>query len=183
MEPSRRARDEWLALRCQASENGAFESLIAEFERPLFYYAGKLTGDQEAALDVLQEVWIRALRGIHKLEDPGSVRSWLYTLVHGVAVDAIRRDRTRDRAEQTHAESSEDSTGGRFTALDAAAVHQCLDRLEWLHRELLVLYFIEDFSLKEMSRILGVPEGTVKSRLHHAKRALKKALEGKLNAN
>jgi RNA polymerase sigma-70 factor, ECF subfamily len=178
MNASRRARDEWLALRCQALEQGAFEALIAELERPLFYYAAKLTGSQDTALDVLQEVWIRAFRGIRALKDPASVRAWLYTMVHGIVVDEIRRDRTRQRAEQIHADMEDDSSEPRFTALDAAAVHQSLDRLELRHRELLVLYFIEDFSITEMSQILSVPEGTVKSRVHYAKRALKAAMKG-----
>jgi RNA polymerase sigma-70 factor (ECF subfamily) len=69
-----RMQYEWLALRCQAGDAGAFEDLIAVMERPLLYYATSLTGNPDSALDVLQEVWIRAFRGIRKLKDPGSLR-------------------------------------------------------------------------------------------------------------
>jgi hypothetical protein len=75
-----RAYYEWIALRCQAGEPDAFEDLIAVMERPLLYYAATLTGSQDSGLDVLQDVWVKALRGIHKLKDPGSLRSWLYTM-------------------------------------------------------------------------------------------------------
>jgi len=176
MKASARARDEWLALRCQAGVEGAFADLIAEMERPLFYYAAKVTGSQDTASDVLQDVWLRALRGIRKLKDPASVRAWLYTMVHGVAVDMIRRDRSRERAEEIHAESFEESDETRFTGSDAAAVHQSLDRIETKHREVLVLYFLEEFSLEEISRIVGCPEGTVKSRMYYAKKALRTAM-------
>jgi RNA polymerase sigma-70 factor (ECF subfamily) len=69
-------------------------------ERPLIYYATSLTGNQDAALDVLQDVWLKVVRGIRKLKDPGSPKPWLYAITHGVAVDRIRRDYRRDKAEQ-----------------------------------------------------------------------------------
>lgn len=61
---SQRVRDEWLALRCQAREAGAFEELILEMESPLLYYVAKLLNDESRALDVLQEVWLSAYHGI-----------------------------------------------------------------------------------------------------------------------
>jgi len=91
MEIENRTQFEWLALRCQSCEPGAFEDLIAVMERPLLYYATSLTGNQDAALDVLQEVWIRALRDLRKLRDPGALRSWLYSITHGITVDRIRK--------------------------------------------------------------------------------------------
>lgn len=177
-----RTRDEWLALRCQAYAEGAFEDLIAEVEGPLFYYAAKLTGSREAALDAVQEVWIRALRGIYKLRDPASVRSWLYAMVRGIVVDGFRKERSRELAETAHAELQEEAGAIRFSAEDAAAVHQLLDRLETRHRDVLLLHFIEDFSLGEIARILGCPEGTVKSRVHYAKQALRAAMNGETDA-
>src|ERR1017187_8119898 len=100
MEIQNRTQYEWLALRCQSGEQGAFEDLIAVMERPLLYYATSLVGNQDAALDVLQEVWIRCFRGIRKLKDPGSLRSWLYSITHGIAVDRIRKNYSRERTEK-----------------------------------------------------------------------------------
>ncbi len=60
-----------------------------------------------------------------------------------------------------------------FTAEDAAAVHRALDELQPVHREVLVLFFIEEFSIAEIAKATGCPEGTVKSRLHYAKRTLR----------
>ncbi len=67
------------------SEPGAFADLIAVMERPLLYYAMTLTGDQNSALDVLQDVWIKVFRGIRELKDPGALRQWLYSITHGTA--------------------------------------------------------------------------------------------------
>ena len=90
---------EWIALRCQSGEADAFDDLVAAMERPLLYYATSLTGNSDNGLDVLQEVWIKAFRGIGKLKDPGALRSWLYSITHGIAVDRIRRNASRERAE------------------------------------------------------------------------------------
>ena len=91
-----RIRLEWLALRCQTGDPEGFTDLIAVMERPLLYYATSLTGNQDTALDVLQDVWLKAVRGIRKLKDPGALKPWLYAITHGVAVDRIRRDYKRD---------------------------------------------------------------------------------------
>jgi RNA polymerase sigma-70 factor (ECF subfamily) len=63
-----------------------------------------LTGAQDSALDVLQEVWIRTFRGIRKLKDPGSLRPWLYSITHGIAVDRIRKNYSREQAEKVQLE-------------------------------------------------------------------------------
>jgi RNA polymerase sigma-70 factor (ECF subfamily) len=168
METAARVRDEWLALRCQSGEPDAFEDLVRERERPLRYYATKLLRNEERAVDVLQEVWIRAFRGIRKLKDPASLRPWLYRMTLGLSMDRIRRDVSRTRAEQS--QEFEEVIEVSFGREDAAAIHQALDELDLIHREVLVLHFMEDFSVAETAAAIGCPEGTVKSRIYHAQR-------------
>ena len=110
---------EWLALRCQAGEADAFEDLVAAMERPLLYYAASLTGNQDSGLDVLQEVWIKAFSTIGKLKDPGALRSWLYSITHGIAVDRIRRNSSRERAESAELEDFQEAEEPSFAAEDA----------------------------------------------------------------
>jgi RNA polymerase sigma-70 factor (ECF subfamily) len=177
MDRTSRTQDEWIALRCQSGEAGAFEDLVAVMERPLLYYATKLTGNVEAALDVLQDVWIRVFRGIRRLKDPGSLRPWLYSITHGIAVDRIRRSSSRERAEDVHIEASQESADPSFAEEDSAALHQALSEIGLKHREVLVLHFLEDFSTAEIAEVVGCSEGTVKSRIHYAKRAMKEILK------
>src|ERR1700686_1295808 len=118
------SQDEWIALRCQSGEQNAFAALVALMERPLFYYAAKLTGNAETALDVLQDVWMKVFREIGRLKDPGSLRPWLYRVTHGMAVDRIRKHVSRERAEETHVAGFEASTDLSFTEDDAAAIHE-----------------------------------------------------------
>lgn len=173
-----RLRFEWLALRCQAGDPEAFADLIAVMERPLLYYAASLTGNQDTALDVLQDVWIKVIRGIRKLKDPAALKSWLYAITHGAAVDRIRRDYKRDKAEQAQLDDTFNIDEPSFAHEDAADMHAALSRLDVKHREVLVLHFLQDLSILEIANVVGCSEGTVKSRIHYAKRQLKHILEG-----
>ncbi|HEY3835977.1 MAG TPA: sigma-70 family RNA polymerase sigma factor [Bryobacteraceae bacterium] len=175
MDTAGRTRDEWLALRCQAGEGGAFEDLLATMERPLLYYATKLLRDEETALDVLQDVWLRVFRNIRRLKDPGSLRPWLYRLTHGIAVDRIRGSSSRERAEEALA-GQLSAVEPSFTAHEADAIHAALDELVLMHREVLTLHFLEDFTIAEIAVVVDCPEGTVKSRIYHAKKAMKEIL-------
>ena len=98
-------------------------------ERPLLYYAASLTGDQDSGLDVLQDSWIKAFRGIHKLRDPGSLRPWLYAIVHGIAIDRIRQRYSRENAEQAQLEDFQEADEPSFAEEDAAALHRALGEI------------------------------------------------------
>jgi RNA polymerase sigma-70 factor, ECF subfamily len=176
---ARRTHDEWLALRCRLGEPGAFAELVRAMERPLLYYAAKLLVDEDAAFDVLQEVWLTAFRAIRRLEDPRTVRPWLYRITHDRAIDRIRHDRSRGRAERVRAESTPEELGEEpsFGTEDVRAVHLALDRIDLRHREVLVLHFLDDLSIADIAAVIDEPAGTVKSRIYYAKRALKEALQ------
>jgi RNA polymerase sigma-70 factor (ECF subfamily) len=171
-------RDEWIALRCQCGEAEAFAELVRAMERPLLYYAHKLVNDQDKALDVLQEVWLKAFQGIGRLDKPGAVRAWLYKLTRGLAVDRVRKDSAAERRERLHAEERADTgPDPSFDGEEVSAVHRALDEIDIRHREVLVLHFLEEMTVTEVAAVLGCPAGTVKSRLHHAKRALQAVLQ------
>jgi RNA polymerase sigma-70 factor, ECF subfamily len=178
MDQGMRAYDEWLALRCQSDEPGAYDALVSRFESPLLYYATKLTGSRDRALDIVQETWIRAFRGVKKLKAPASIRPWLYSIVHCLAVDEIRSRDVRTRSEVPDPDWGELVDGRAFRPENALAIHAALDRLEPAHREVLTLYFLEEFSVVEIAEVTGCPEGTVKSRLHYAKKSMRELMNG-----
>ncbi len=176
-EDNDRVQFEWLALRCQTGDPEAFADLIAVMGKPLLYYATSLTANQDAALDVLQDVWLKVVGGIRRLKDPGSLKPWLYAITHGVAVDRIRRDYRRDKAEQERLDDAFNIEEPSFDE-DATAIRDALSRLGVKHREVLVLQFLQDLSILEIANVVGCSEGTVKSRIHYAKRQMKQILEG-----
>jgi RNA polymerase sigma-70 factor (ECF subfamily) len=169
---------EILVLRCRRVDRGAFDELVGLWERRLFYYIRRLVGREEDAWDVLQETWLHAMRGIGRLREPRSLPKWLYCIARNAAMSRLRR-RYADEARLAEPEmlGDLDAPVESFTLEDAEMVHAALERLTLPHRDVLTLHFLQDLSIEEIAEVLGVPSGTVKSRLHYAKRALRATLE------
>jgi RNA polymerase sigma-70 factor (ECF subfamily) len=176
---SHQLREQILVSRCQAGDERAFEEIVSTYGPRLRYYLLKQLGSPEAADDVLQEVWLDVYRGVVRLRRPDAFRAWIYRIARDRAFRALRRARVpcqlADEAVLAAAEVGDDS----FAAEDARRVHAALDRLSPLHRDVLLLRFIEDLPYDDIAQITGCPPGTVKSRIHHAKRLLRQELEGR----
>ncbi len=168
---------ELLALRCRRGERGALEELVRAWENRLFYFIRRLVPCEEDAWDALQETWMKVVRGIGKLRQPERLSPWLYSIARASAMDRMRAVYANHREEPVENEALEQFPEETDALEDAERVHRGLDRISLPHREVLTLHFLEDFSIEEIAGILGVPAGTVKSRLHHAKRALRAVLE------
>jgi RNA polymerase sigma-70 factor (ECF subfamily) len=178
MEYGEHLYQELLAIRARRGDTAAFDELVQLLEKPMFYYVRRLVGHEEDAWDILQDVWVRAYRGIGLLRETSRFRVWLYSIAHKTAMShqrCVYRQRTVfDDAPLP--ESAEDLTE-RPDPEQAERVHAALDRIDLPFREVLTLHFLEDLRIEEIAQIIGVPSGTVKSRLHHAKQSLKMALE------
>ena len=161
-----------LAVRCRNGDPEAANDLLAEFQQPLLYFLRRLLSSEDDAWDCLQETWISAMRGLKWLRAPSALTAFLYRTARNHAWAHLRRQRASDTLIESlppPMESSDDET--TFQAEDAAMVHAALDRVSLLHREVLTLFFLDDLTIADVARVLSIPEGTVKSRLHHAKRA------------
>ena len=168
---------ELLALRCRRGDRAALEELIRTWEARLLYFIRRLVRDEADAWDVLQETWVRVLKGIGSLSEPRSLAPWLYRVTRNTAFSHARScEPPREPLEDYPDASAFDPAGGAFDFTDAEQVHRGLSALPLPHREVLTLFFLEDLSVEEIATVLGIPPGTVKSRLHYAKRALRKAI-------
>jgi len=154
------------------------EELIRTWERPLLYYVRRLLDSDDEARQVLQETWLKVLLGLGRLRTPERLPAWLYGIARNTAVSHLRAKR-QERALFESDGGAVDSNGddARLNFDDAERVHYGLGRISLIHREALTLFFLQDLSLEEIASVLEVPVGTVKSRLHHAKRALKAVLD------
>jgi RNA polymerase sigma-70 factor (ECF subfamily) len=121
---------------------------------------------------------VRVLSGIGSLGDPGSLTPWLYRVARNTALSHARSREPVHEPLEDHPEgpAGDPAEGPDFE--DAEQVHRGLLALSLPHREVLTLFFLEDLSVEEVAAVLGVPPGTVKSRLHYAKRALRRAIAG-----
>jgi len=168
-----RTYEAWLVLRWQNGDVDAFEKLVARFERPLFYYLMRLVQDEPSAWDVLQEVWLEVFRKLKKLKEPAAFRVWLYRVAHDRAVTRVRREVRREETDEVDVRPGEE-----FEVFeDAEQVHACLNRLRPAHREVLTLYFLEGMGYEEIAEVVGAGVGTVKSRLHYAKKEVRRLIE------
>jgi RNA polymerase sigma factor (sigma-70 family) len=171
-DPDRSAATELLCLACQGGDRAAWGELVDTWERPLFYYVRRLGASEADALQILQDTWIEVLNSLGSLKDPSRFVPWLYTITRRMAIRA--RPRRIDEL-TTHADISgqadpDDDFEARLD--DTAAVHWGLERLPPQQREVLVLFFLRDLSLKDIAEVIDVPVGTVKSRLHKARQQL-----------
>lgn len=164
---------EVLVLRCQRRDPCAASELVALFEKPLLYYLRRLVRSEDDAWDLLQETWISVFRALPSLRDARALPAFLYRTARNHALAHLRhRDADFRLYEGLDAFQTGNEREPAFSAEDAAAVHAGLDKLSLPHREALTLFFLQDLSIGETASVLGIPPGTVKSRLYHAKKAL-----------
>ena len=178
VEAGSRLHHRLLVLGSQAGDAAAFEELIAAHHASLRYYLRKMLPEEGGRIDdLLQEIWLAAYRGLPRLEDPAAFTAWLYRIARNQAFSLLRGRRSPElpleEADGLGVDPEKD-----WTAADAEWIHAGLDRLSPEHREALLLRFVEGMSYEEIARVTDCQVGTVRSRLHHAKRALRCALEG-----
>jgi RNA polymerase sigma-70 factor (ECF subfamily) len=156
------------------ADEALVRSLYEEHGRALLAYATRLTSDRAAAEDIVQETLVRAWKHPEVLVNgKGSVRGWLLTVARNIVTDRARARAARPievaespatpPIERDHADS----------VVDSMVVMEALDQLSGHHRDVLVELYFRGRSVTEAADVLGIPPGTVKSRSHHALRALR----------
>jgi RNA polymerase sigma-70 factor (ECF subfamily) len=163
-----------LILRCQAGDEIAFAELVERYGPRLRYFVRRMLDAGEAD-DVLQEIWLDVFRGLGRLQDAAAFHAWLYRLARDRVLRQLRRKRPPHQPllDADVAEMTDDD----FTAEDAGRIHAALAELPPEQREVLVLRFLEEMSYEDIARVIDAPVGTVRSRLHYAKQALRRILE------
>jgi RNA polymerase sigma-70 factor (ECF subfamily) len=167
-----------LVVRCQAGDRAAFLELVELYQPRLRYFLASMAGDEHAADDLLQEVWFDVYRGVARLADPGAFPAWLYQIArHRVQRELRKKRQPPSSLEGIDLAEEEDDD---FSAEDAERVHAALGKLALEHREVLLLRFFEGMSYEDIAAVTGCQLGTVRSRIHYAKRALRRVMEGVL---
>jgi len=174
-----------LVAEARRLQPAAWDRLLAAYQAPLHAYAAELIGDPEAAKDVVQEAFRRAVRHVGGLRDDARFGSWLFGIAHQQCLQHFRGDRRRrerfadtpEAGEEHPDEGLVDPRQQLMRAEDAEQFLALLERLPAAQRSVLLLHVLEEFSLEEIAVITSVPVGTVKSRLHHARRALRSLVE------
>lgn len=171
----------FLVLRCQAGDDAAFAKLMATFETRTLGYLRGIVGDD--ADDVQQEVWITVYRHLSGLADPGAFRTWLFRTTRHRAIDFLRkRKREQELIDDVPLENVADSSvesyaeEPRSALIEDEAVTAALMAMPPPQREVMLLRYRDGLSYKEIAQVVGRPIGTIRTRLHHARKRLQESL-------
>ena len=165
----------------RAGEPAAWEALLARYRLPLYAYVYELVHQEQTSLDIVQEAFINAARHIRTLQRDEKFGSWLFNIAHQKCIQHWRKQRPADVPIDLLDENFPEPEPGPQELLirkeQEEAFMTLLHQLAVPHRAVLLLHFMEDFSLEEIASITDTQVGTVKSRLHYARKALRKLLE------
>ena len=172
--------DEQVAVLVQKGDSESFGVLMDRYERKLFSYARKFLTGQDNIEDVVQEVFIKTYQNIKSFDASQKFSPWIYRIAHNTFVNALRKNaksplRFFDFDTFTAHPVYEDTMPiEKEQKRVNEVIDQGLDKLSPEYREIIILYYIQNLSYKEIADILHIPIGTVSVRLLRAKKALKK---------
>jgi RNA polymerase sigma-70 factor (ECF subfamily) len=174
-------RDQLPVAQARAGDPAAWDALFRRYQLPLYVYVFELVHDEQASLDIVQESFINATRYIGGLREDDKFGGWLFGIVHQKCVQRWRKQSREQEALEELATVPTELVDAPDDLLISQEQEEefmgLLNQLPPPQRSVLLLYFVEDFSVEEITKITGAAVGTVKSRLHYAKRALRKLME------
>jgi RNA polymerase sigma-70 factor (ECF subfamily) len=179
--------DEELISRFQQGDNYAFDLLVKRYKDPLLNFVYRFVGDKEEAEDIVQETFLRLFKNKHYYREIAKFSTWIYTIAGNLAKTELRRRKRRKLLSISHFMSSEkdydipdeDSNPEREanTVITDKIIQKAIDKLSPKFKQVIILRDIQGFSYEEISEIVGIPLGTVKSRVNRARLKLQEDLQ------
>lgn len=170
--------DEALLARIAAGDKAAMRLLYDRIADPLYRFLRARLRDRFEAADLMQDTFLEVWRGAGRFQGRSSARTWIFGIARHRCLDRMRRGGREIPAEpdETIADGGPDPEAVAEAASDAARVRGCLEGLSGPHRAAIELAFFQDLGYAEVAEIEGIPVGTVKTRILHAKQLLKRCL-------
>jgi len=173
------AADGELVRRFTAGDPAAFEQLVSRHEERLYNLSYRMLGSREDARDATQEAFLAALRALPSFRGDAAFTTWLHRIAVNACYDVLRRQRRAPVADVAEdAETWPPSPDHAESAATAVDVQRALARVPEEFRAVLVLHDVQDLPYEQIGAILGIPVGTVKSRLHRGRVSLAGLLRG-----
>jgi len=173
--------DQELILQLQAGSLEALGQLYDQYQLLVYRTALAVTGDSDAAADLLQDVFLRLYRFAENIDPGRPIEPWLYRMTTNLAYTYVKRRRRWmgpvEELVDWITEAGKNSTIDQIEQNEEwQPVQRAISRLPLPQRIVIVLYYLNDLSLQEIAQITEIPVGTVKSRLHYGRQSLKKSL-------
>ena len=182
------ANESEIIRQCQAGDTSSFDLLVEEHYTRVYNTALRMLSDPDSAADATQAVFVRTFRSLEGFRGDSSFSTWLYRITVNVCLDELR-NRPQEPVSLTFVGDNDEEPEERSipdNCTEPAAcvvrderqrvVHEAIQQLPAEYRVVLVLYDLNGFSYKDTAQVLGIPVGTVKSRLNRARGALKEVL-------
>lgn len=171
-----------LLSRMADGDKAAFAAFYREMERPVYKFITSKLNDPHEASDILHEVFMDIWRSAGKFEGRSAVKTWVFGIAYRKTMDHFRKHgRVSVTDEMPEIEDdSADALSCLAAAEEATHVRHCLGQLSTEHKMAIQLAFYEDMSYGQIAEAAGTPEGTIKTRIYHAKKLLMHCLSGRL---
>jgi RNA polymerase sigma factor (sigma-70 family) len=185
-QPDADAVETLLIVRIASRDRSALEELYGRYQRPLFRYLCRLTPDRGLAEEILQDTLLAVWQSAGRFERRSSPRAWLFGVARRQAHNALRKQGIAlagDDDMDAIPDQAVDPEACALASVDQSTLAAAIDRLSPLHREVVALAFVEGLAYAEIATLLEIPEGTVKSRLSNARRALRAQLSTRLEVD
>ncbi len=186
-------------LRCQKGNVEAFEEIVRKYQKKMFNISYRMIGDYNEAAEVVQDAFVSAYKGMKGFKRKSKFSTWLYTIVINLSKNRLKQIKTQSYHEQFSIDDPVDTDDGQVKIEPASSdlsvleklekreieqkVQGCINSLESEFREVIVLRDMQGFSYEEIGAMLKIAEGTVKSRLHRAREAVKNCLKKAINTS
>jgi len=175
-------------LKVKKGDQKAFEPIVSFYQNRIYYHCYRMTGDSHEAEDLAQEAFVRAFVNIRSFDDRRKFSSWLYRIATNLTIDRLRKRKpdyhldqavkgTEDLTMYSQLETDEDLPEEEFDRLEIREqIERHILSLSDTYRSVIILRYIDELPLKEISEILDIPLGTVKTRLYRGREALREKL-------
>ncbi|MEO0679664.1 MAG: sigma-70 family RNA polymerase sigma factor [Pseudomonadota bacterium] len=173
--------DDSLIRRTAAGDRDALRALYDRHHDGLRAFIFGRCGDEALTADVVQDAFLEVWRGAGRYAGAASVKTWMFSIARNRLADRFRKDGRLSLFDEPP-EMEDDADGPEAAAIasqEAGRVRACLDALKEAHRSALRLAFYEELTYEQIGEIEGAPVGTIKTRVHHAKRLLLRCLGGR----
>jgi RNA polymerase sigma-70 factor, ECF subfamily len=178
-----RSSEQALIRKAQQGDGAAIESLIRAHQEALYAFMLRMSGRPDVAEDIVQEAFVRVLKNIDRFDTRFRFSTWLFTIAKRLYVNAMQKLRPTYDSDIVGAHQGEANTPGgsasRRETIENARniIDTALAELGPLQREIILLFHQQNWPITEIAVYLDMPEGTVKSHLHRARRRMKKVIE------
>lgn len=169
--------DEWLVLSYKSGNHKAMALLVKRWNQKIIRHIYYRTHDLEVSKDLTQDCWIAIMNGLQRLRDPAEFGVWALRIANNKAVDWIRKQAKERQVMESKAKMEDHRVEITSKEDKIEAIQSAYQLLEKKHRLLLNLHYRQNYSVKQMAKVLNISEGTVKSRLFKARKELKKLLK------